>query len=81
MAKLHKNLTTPQIGFQTPKMGETSLPKTLTYATQALYGLLVFIFLPSLEFSLICVKIKSYKPVLVYSLYVPGLHYLAEIGL
>ena len=49
------------------------------------YGLLMFIFLPSLDLSLISgvpyAKIKVISQFSVHLLRIPSLHYLAEIGL
>ena len=67
-------------------MGEACLPTYLILTcASGFYGLLVFIFLPSLDLSLIsgvpCVKIKVINQFSVYLLHIPSLHYLAEIAL
>ena len=79
-----ENRTLPN--FKPPKMGEACLPTYLTFdMCPGFYGFLVFIFLPSLDVSLIsgvpCFKIKVINQFSVYLLHIPSLHYLAEIAL
>ena len=66
-------------------MKHAYLPTQLLTCAPRFYGLLVFIFLPSLDLSLIsgapCVKIKAINQFSVHFLHIPSLHYLAEIAL